>query len=269
MSPAASGQRDRRGGRARGRGDRGRRRLRDAAGSRRSRRRSARTARPPLVVPGTSTANVAAVRAAFGRPARERRADAGAARASEHPNDPVVQFNYATALFCAGFVADADQAYRDGEEGRPRHVLRGPGRRHPPPAVLHQGGYPPFQSTATDPLLVQGALLQRQGHQHSAERAYRARRSAAPGRRRGAGRRRRRAVRHGRPLGVVLPARPARGAVSAQPDRSGSTSGCCSPGRGSATRRSRSSGSPARSGPKTALGKQAASFPGRSCDNWD
>jgi predicted Zn-dependent protease len=33
-------------------------------------------------------------------------------------------------------------------------------------------GYPPFQSQSHDPLLVRGAILQRAGHQHSAERAW-------------------------------------------------------------------------------------------------
>ena len=124
----------------------------------------------PLVVPGTSTANVAAVRAAFGRPARER-AQTLELLAQRAPNDPVVQFNYATALFCAGFVADADQAY-----GTAKKVGRDTFYEVQADVILHpqffKGGYPPFQSTSTDPLLVRGAMLQRQGHQHSAERAF-------------------------------------------------------------------------------------------------
>jgi hypothetical protein len=42
--------------------------------------------------------------------------------------------------------------------------------------VLHPeffaGGYPIFEPTSTDPLLIRGNLLQREGHQHSAERLY-------------------------------------------------------------------------------------------------
>src|SRR5437763_14449641 len=54
----------------------------------------------PYIVPGTPTTNVGAVRAAFARGPK------GAAQALEplalrSTNDPVVQFNYGTALFCA------------------------------------------------------------------------------------------------------------------------------------------------------------------------
>src|SRR5436853_7591686 len=60
----------------------------------------------PYIVPGAPTANVAAVRAAFER-GPQGAAQALEPLALEAGGDPVVQFNYGTALFCAGFVADA------------------------------------------------------------------------------------------------------------------------------------------------------------------
>src|SRR5207248_5135259 len=65
----------------------------------------------PFLVPGAPTANVARVRAAFTHGPK------GAAQALERlaeraPGDPVVQFNYGTALYCAGYLADADGAFR-------------------------------------------------------------------------------------------------------------------------------------------------------------
>ncbi len=124
----------------------------------------------PFIVPGTPTANVTAVRAALARP------PVAAAMALEQlvflaPNDPVVQFNYATTLFCAGFLADAEQAFRAAKQaGRDTfYEIQADAILHP---QYFSSGYPPFQSDSHDPLLVRGAILQRQGHQHSAERAW-------------------------------------------------------------------------------------------------
>jgi tetratricopeptide (TPR) repeat protein len=124
----------------------------------------------PFIVPGTPTANVAAVRAALAQP------PVAAARALEQlaflaPNDPVVQFNYGTSLFCAGFVNDALQAFRAAKEaGRDTfYEIQSDVLLHP---QYFPQGYPPFQSTSHDALLVRGAILQRQGHQHSAEREF-------------------------------------------------------------------------------------------------
>jgi predicted Zn-dependent protease len=124
----------------------------------------------PFVVPGTPTANVAAVRAALAQK------PVAAARALEQlayqaPNDPVVQFNYATALYCAGFLADADQAFRAAKQaGRDTfYEIQSDVILHP---QFFKAGYPPFQSESTDPLLLRGAILQRGGHQHSAERVW-------------------------------------------------------------------------------------------------
>ena len=116
----------------------------------------------------------AAVRAALALAADGGGPRARAGRAARHPKDPVVQFNYGIALFCAGYVAEAEQAFRAGQEGRPRHDLRDARRRDPASAVLppQDGLYPSSSRSRADPLLVQGVLLQRQGHQHSAERLY-------------------------------------------------------------------------------------------------
>src|SRR4051812_47249922 len=65
----------------------------------------------PSVVPGTATTNVAKVRTAFAR-GPGKAATELELLAQRAPRDPVVQFNYATALYCAGYLADADQAYR-------------------------------------------------------------------------------------------------------------------------------------------------------------
>jgi predicted Zn-dependent protease len=124
----------------------------------------------PFIVPGTPTANVAAVRAALAQ------SPVAAARSLEQlaylaPNDPVVQFNYGTTLFCAGFVADAEQAFRAAKvAGRDTfYEIQADAILHP---QYFSKGYPPFQSESHDPMLVRGAILQRQGHQHSAEKEY-------------------------------------------------------------------------------------------------
>ena len=59
----------------------------------------------------TPSKNTATVRNALSKGPR-RAARALEALADEHPKDPVVQFNYATALYCGGFDAEALQAYR-------------------------------------------------------------------------------------------------------------------------------------------------------------
>ena len=124
----------------------------------------------PFIILGTPTANVAAVRAALAGPPVD------AARALEQlayqaPNDPVVQFNYGTALYCAGFLGDAVQAYRAAKAaGRDTYYeIQSDLLLHP---QFFNQGYPPFLTHSRDPLLVQGAILQRAGHQHSAERVW-------------------------------------------------------------------------------------------------
>jgi predicted Zn-dependent protease len=124
----------------------------------------------PFIVPGTPTANVPAVRAALAQqPVLAARALERLAFAT--PNDPVVQFNYGTALYCAGFVADAVQAFRAAKAaGRDTYYeIQSDLLLHP---QFFNQGYPPFLTRSRDPLLVQGAILQRAGHQHSAERVW-------------------------------------------------------------------------------------------------
>jgi hypothetical protein len=124
----------------------------------------------PYIVPGAPTANVGAVRDAFARGPK------GAAQALEPlalqaTNDPVVQFNYGTALFCAGFVVDAESVYRAAKKaGRNTfYEIQADVVLHP---QFFSQGYPPFVSASRDPLLVQGEILQRAGHEHSAERVF-------------------------------------------------------------------------------------------------
>ena len=88
------------------------------------------------------------------------------------PGDPVVEFNFGLALDCAGYLSDAtavlERAKRAGRDTQ--YEIDADQLLHP---TFFQEGYPVFQpSNGGDPLLAQGALLQRQGHQHSAERVY-------------------------------------------------------------------------------------------------
>src|SRR5262249_8210844 len=124
----------------------------------------------PYIVPGTPAANVDAVRAAFAR-GPKRAAQALEPLALQATDDPVVQFNYATALFCAGFVGDAESAYRTAKKaGRNTfYEIQSDVVLHP---QFFDQGYPPFVSETRDPLLVQGEILQRAGHEHSAERVF-------------------------------------------------------------------------------------------------
>jgi tetratricopeptide (TPR) repeat protein len=84
----------------------------------------------------------------------------------------VVQFNYGTVLFCAGYLTDADAAYRAAKKaGRDTYYeIQSDLILHP--QYFTKAGYPPFLSESHDPLLVQGAILQRAGHQHSAQRVW-------------------------------------------------------------------------------------------------
>ncbi len=123
-----------------------------------------------LVVPGVSSPHTVAVRAAL------RQSRAQAVRTLENlahaaPNDPVVQFNYGSALFCAGYLNEAAQAYRAAKtHGRDTfYEVKADNILHP---QFFDQGYPILELTGHDPLLVQGQLLQRQGHQHSAEKLY-------------------------------------------------------------------------------------------------
>jgi Flp pilus assembly protein TadD len=131
------------------------------------------TAPSPLVVPGVSSTQVAAVRRAFSSwsaasvPALER-------LARDNPKDPVVAFNYGIALLCRGYLADASTALaRAKSAGRDTYYeMRADELLHPQFFQPTDGLYPVFQPQGKDPLLVRGALAQRQGHQHTAEQLY-------------------------------------------------------------------------------------------------
>lgn len=127
----------------------------------------------PLIVPGVPSKNVAAVRRALALPV------VAAARALEPveriaPKDAVVQFNYGIVLFCSGYLSEASQAFRAAKTtGRDTYYeMRADEILHPQYYQPPDGLYPLFQPLHVTPLLEQGLLLQRQGHQHSAERVY-------------------------------------------------------------------------------------------------
>jgi tetratricopeptide (TPR) repeat protein len=126
-----------------------------------------------LLVPGVSSAQKDAVANLMSEPPR------AAAQALEHvaqasPGDPVVQFNYGIALFCAGYLNEAETAFRAAKRsGRDTfYEMRADEFLHPQFFVPQDGLYPLFEPTGSDPLLLRGVVLQRAGHQHSAERLY-------------------------------------------------------------------------------------------------
>ena len=135
---------------------------------------SARCARPKaLVVPGVRSSHVAAVRAALAllpRQAAQRLEPL--ARAS--PSDPVVQFNYGSALFCAGYVDEAAQAWTAAKTAGydTFYEMRADLILHPQYFTPADGLYPIPELDTKDPLLLRGLVLQREGHQHSAEKLY-------------------------------------------------------------------------------------------------
>jgi predicted Zn-dependent protease len=126
-----------------------------------------------LVVPGVPSQNVAAVRSALARPPKTA-AQLLEPLSQQFPNDPVVQFNFGTALFCAGFVADAEQAYRQAKKAGydTYYEMRADEILHLQYFQPQDGLYPIFQPQGHDTLLIQGVLMQRRGKQHSAEKLY-------------------------------------------------------------------------------------------------
>ena len=129
--------------------------------------------RTPLIVPGEPTTNAAAIKAAFA----ENGGKAAVALepvAQNAPNDPVVQFNYGVALYCAGYVDEAGQAFQAAKTAGRNTIyeMRADEILHPQYFVPADGLYPVFQQTQPNELLARGVILQRQGHQHSAERVY-------------------------------------------------------------------------------------------------
>jgi tetratricopeptide (TPR) repeat protein len=123
-----------------------------------------------LIVPGVPSQHVAAVRRALEKPPKEA-AHALEPLALRNPHDPVVQFNFGTALFCAGYIPDAEQAFRAAKTGGydTFYELQADAVLHP---QFFDQGHPIFEPQGKDPLLLQGVLLQRRGKQHSAEKLY-------------------------------------------------------------------------------------------------
>ena len=123
-----------------------------------------------LIVPGVPSRNVAAVRSALAKPPKQA-AELLEPLSLRAPNDPVVQFNFGTALFCAGYVDDAEQAFRQAKKAGydTYYEIQADTILHP---QFFQQGYPIFEPQGDDPLLIQGVVLQRRGKQHSAEQLY-------------------------------------------------------------------------------------------------
>jgi predicted Zn-dependent protease len=124
----------------------------------------------PLVVPGVPSSNVASVRRILTRSPKD------AARALEplalrNPKDPVVQFNFGSVLFCAGYVADAERAFRAAKKAGydTYYEIQADAVLHP---QFFDQGHPIFEPQRPEPLLVQGVVLQQRGKQHSAEKLY-------------------------------------------------------------------------------------------------
>jgi predicted Zn-dependent protease len=127
----------------------------------------------PLIVPGVASSQVSAVRAALAKPGKQAALALGAV-AHAAPKDPVVQFNYGIALFCAGYLNEASQAFASAKKtGRDTfYEMRADEILHPQFFQPADGLYPLFEPTRPNPLILQGLLKQRGGHQHSAERLY-------------------------------------------------------------------------------------------------
>lgn len=126
-----------------------------------------------LFVPGVRSAHRSVVAQLMTKPPRAA-ALALQPVAQGAPHDPVVQFNYGIALFCAGYLNEAEQAFRAAKQGGRDtfYEMRADEILHPQFFVPRDGLYPLFEPTGTDRLLSRGAALQRAGHQHSAERLF-------------------------------------------------------------------------------------------------
>lgn len=127
---------------------------------------------PARIVPGVRSVHVAAVRAAMSERAPQA-AKALEPLAQEDPGDAVVQYNYAAALYCGGYFAEATTAFEQA-----KHAGRNTWYQVQADLLLHpqfftkSGTYPPFTYTGHDPLLVAGQVQQRAFHQVSAEKLW-------------------------------------------------------------------------------------------------
>jgi predicted Zn-dependent protease len=136
---------------------------------------SARCAKPQaLVVPGVRSTHVQAVRAALAGHPPKRAAQLLEPLARTSPNDPVVQFNYGSALYCAGYVDEAAAAWTAAKKAGydTFYEMKADLILHPQYFTPADGLYPIPELDTKDPLLLQGLVLQREGHLHSAEKLY-------------------------------------------------------------------------------------------------
>ncbi|HEX6761702.1 MAG TPA: hypothetical protein VF094_02765 [Gaiellaceae bacterium] len=127
--------------------------------------------RQPYFVDGVDSPQRPAILHAFSLPAK-RAAYAMEPLAGRAPADPVVQFNYGLALYCAGYVDEALQAFSAAKKAGANtfYAIRADSILHP---QFFSQGYPIFQAAgAVDPLVRQGIAAQVAGHQQTAERLY-------------------------------------------------------------------------------------------------
>jgi len=124
------------------------------------------------IVAGVPSRHIAAVRAAFAKPPKQ------AALALEPlallaPKDPVVVFNDAVALFCAGYPNEATTAFEQAKKvgANTYYGVESDLLLHPQ-YCQQCGGYPPFTYSGKDPLLLEGMAQQRAYHQESAEKLW-------------------------------------------------------------------------------------------------
>ena len=127
----------------------------------------------PLLVPGVFSARRGVVVDLLAQPSQAA-ARALEAVAQSAPKDALVQFNYGIVLFCAGYLSEAERAFRAAKQGGRDtfYEMRADEILHPQFFAPQDGLYPLFEPTGGDPLLLRGVVLQRAGHEHSAERLY-------------------------------------------------------------------------------------------------
>jgi tetratricopeptide (TPR) repeat protein len=127
--------------------------------------------RKPYFVDGVASKNEAAIRHAFSLRTRDA-AIAMEPLAQHSPGDPAVQFNYGLALYCAGYLPQAVQAFQSAKTtgSNTFYEIRADSILHP---QFFSQGYPIFEPEGqVDVLLQEGIAAQKAGHQHSAERLY-------------------------------------------------------------------------------------------------
>ena len=128
--------------------------------------------RQPYFVDGVASKHEGAIRHAFSLSSSRKTAIALEPLEQLAPGDPAVQFNYGLALYCAGYLAEAVQAFTAAKTAGSDtfYEIRADSILHP---QYFSQGYPIFEpSGAVDVLLRHGVAEQTAGHQHSAERLY-------------------------------------------------------------------------------------------------